>query len=105
MKLHIFLLSASAGAVLPTGCSMQATYQRVPTTGHFSGEPRMVAIAPDTFFFFQPKKDTSFAFTTHKKNDPALAEKKGRGNYRWANWTIRPEDMITDGASVPRQLW
>jgi Protein of unknown function (DUF1353) len=65
----------------------------------------MVAIAPDTFFFFQPENAQPFAFTTHKKEDLSLANKGGRGEYRRANWTIRPEEMITNGASVPRKLW
>jgi hypothetical protein len=94
-----------AASVVLTGCSAVATYQKAPSTGRFSGEPRMVAIAPDTFFFFQPDNAPSFTFTTHKKEDLALSNKRGRGEYRKANWTIRPEEMITNGASVPRKLW
>jgi hypothetical protein len=88
-----------------TGCSAQATYNRVPTTGRFSGEPRMVALAPNVFFFFQPKQDEKFAFTTHLPTDPASSEKSGRGKYRWSSFRIEPEEMITDGASIPRNLW
>jgi hypothetical protein len=76
-----------------TGCSTQSTYNRVPTTGRFSGEPRMVALAPNIFFFFQPKQDQKFAFTTHRPDDPALQEKGGRGKFRWANFRIQPEEM------------
>lgn len=86
-------------------CSFKATYDKVPATGRFSGEPRMVSIAPNTFFFFKPKKDEPFTFTTHAEGDPALNRKHGRGKYRKAGWRICPEDMITTGASVPRQLW
>jgi hypothetical protein len=97
-------LAIVAGSAL-IGCSAVATYQKTPSTGRFSGEPRMVAIAPDTFFFFQPENAQAFTFTTHKPGDPALANQGGRGQYRKANWTIRPEEMITNGASVPRNLW
>ena len=65
----------------------------------------MVALAPNIFFFFQPKQDQKFAFTTHRPDDPVLQEKGGRGKFRWANFRIQPEEMITDGASVPRNLW
>ncbi len=33
-----------------TACSTQATYKKVPVSGRFSGEPRKVAIAPNTFY-------------------------------------------------------
>jgi Protein of unknown function (DUF1353) len=104
IKSSLFPLAATVSMVL-SGCSTGATYKKAPSTGHFSGEPRMVAIAPDTFFFFQPDNDPPFTFTTHKKDDLALLNKGGRGDYRRANWTIRPEEMITNGASVPRNLW
>jgi hypothetical protein len=87
-----------------TSCSTQSTFNKVPSTGRFSGEPRMVAIAPNTFFFFQPRQDQRFAFTTHKR-DPALSSERGRGSYRKAEWRIEPGEMITTGASVPRNLW
>jgi hypothetical protein len=105
MKKYCVPALAGICCVYLGACSMQATYDRVPTTGRFSGEPRMVSIAPNTFFFFQPKKETAFSFTTHQANDPALKVKGGRGTYRLANWTIRPEEMITNGASVPRSVW
>jgi Protein of unknown function (DUF1353) len=104
IKPALLLFAAVAGFVL-TGCSAVATYQKAPSTGRFSGELRMVAIAPDTFFFFQPDNAQAFTFTTHKRGDAALANSGGRGQYRRANWTIRPEEMITNGASVPRNLW
>jgi len=53
----------------------------------------MVALAPNIFFFFQPKQDQKFAFTTHRPDDPALQEKGGRGKFRWANFRIQPEEM------------
>src|SRR5262249_1724058 len=93
------------GLLLFNACSAQSTYNRVPTTGHFSGEPRMVALAPNIFFFFQPKGDTKFAFTTHVRSDPTLQERGGRGRYRWPEFRIEPEEMITDGATIPRGLW
>ena len=62
MKTPMILIAACA--MWLAGCTMQATYRHAPTTGRFSGEPRMVAIAPNTFFFFQPNKDTPFTFTT-----------------------------------------
>jgi hypothetical protein len=96
-------LAASTACFL-TSCSIQSTYNKVPSTGRFSGEPRMVAIAPNTFFFFQPKEDERFAFTTHKR-DKALSLKGGRGKFRWPEWRIEPGEMITTGASVPRRLW
>ena len=103
---RLVLMSLSiVSPVFLTSCSTQSTYNRVPTTGRFSGEPRMVALAPNIFFFFQPKQDEKFAFTTHLPNDAALQEKGGRGRYRWSNFRIEPEEMITDGASVPRYLW
>lgn len=95
----------AAALALFSGCSSTATYRRVPTTGRFHGEPRMVALAPNTFFFFQPKHDAKFSFTTHLKDDPALGAKGGRGTYHKAGWKIEPGEMITSGASVPRQLW
>jgi hypothetical protein len=104
IKSFFFPLAAAVGVVL-TGCSTGATYLKAPSTGHFSGEPRMVAIAPNTFFFFQPDTDPPFTFTTHKKGDPDVARKGGRGNYAKEEWTIRPEEMITTGASIPRRLW
>lgn len=88
-----------------SGCSTGATYNKAPSTGRFSGEARMVAIAPNTFFFFQPDNDPPFTFTTHKRGDPSLATPKGRGRYLKENWTIQPEEMITTGASIPRRLW
>jgi hypothetical protein len=98
--------AAWASLAIFTSCSTQPTYDRVPTTGKFSGEPRMVAIAPNTFFFFQPKEDTKFAFTTHA-NVTGAGKAGGRGQYQqaYAHWTIVPEDMITTGASVPRRFW
>ncbi|MEP6671190.1 MAG: DUF1353 domain-containing protein [Chthoniobacter sp.] len=104
MKTRTLLPATGLGLLLLAGCSTQATFDKVPQTGRFSGEPRMVAMAPDTFFFFQPKKDPPFAFTTHRK-DEAVPANGGRGQYRLADWKIQPEDIITDGASVPRQLW
>ena len=86
-------------------CSMQSTYDRVPTTGRFSGEPRMVALAPNTFFFSQPEHGEKFSFTTHKRGDPHLEAKGGRGEYKWSEFRIEPEEMITSGASIPRKLW
>ena len=65
----------------------------------------MVSIAPNTFFFFQPKRDERFAFTTHKREDSAASLKSGRGSYRKPEWRIEPGEMITTGASVPRRLW
>jgi len=65
----------------------------------------MVALAPNIFFYFQPKNDAKFAFTTHVRNDPALQEKSGRGKYPWSTFRIEPEDMITNGANIPRSLW
>ena len=50
MKTPMILIAACA--MWLAGCTMQATYRHAPTTGRFSGEPRMVAIAPNTFFFF-----------------------------------------------------
>jgi Protein of unknown function (DUF1353) len=112
MKAHPVPISCVVGtvAILLVGCSAQSTFNKTPTTGKFSGEPRMVAIAPNTFFFFQPSEGDGkrFAFTTHKHvPDVNLGKKPGRGKYReeYANWTIEPEDMITTGASVPRKLW
>ena len=100
------LLSAgTALLVLLTSCSSQRTYDRVPTTGRFSGEPRMVALAPNTFFFFQPDHHEKFSFTTHQRNDPALKRQGGRGKYRRKEFRIVPEEMITSGASIPRSLW
>jgi len=104
MKPYFLLAATGLFLVLLTGCSTQATYDRAPKTGRFSGEPRMVAMAPDTFFFFQPKKDPPFAFTTHRR-DEVIPSNGGRGKYRIADWKIQPEDIVTDGASVPRQLW
>ena len=105
--LPIFCVIA-AGATLLGGCSAQSTFDKTPTTGKFSGEPRMVAIAPNTFFFFQPTEGDGrrFTFTTHK-HAHEIGRKPGRGQHRkeYANWTIEPEDMITTGASVPRKLW
>jgi hypothetical protein len=90
---------------LLAGCSTQNTYDRVPTTGRFSGEPRMVALAPNTFFFSQPEHGEKFSFTTHKRGDRHLEVKAGRGKYRWPEFRIEPEEMITNGASIPRNLW
>jgi hypothetical protein len=98
------LLAVSLLTLL-AGCSAQSTYDRVPTTGRFSGEPRMVALAPNTFFFSQPEDGEKFSFTTHKRGDPRLEVKGGRGQYRWSEFRIEPEEMITNGASIPRNLW
>jgi len=99
-------LLALAALLTLTACSTVATYERVPKTGRFSGEPRMVALAPNTFFFYQPKQDARFAFTTHRRDDEALAKKGGRGHYDYRKeWRIEPGEMITTGASVPRSLW
>jgi hypothetical protein len=95
---------AGTVAILLGGCSAQSTFDRTPKTGKFSGEPRMVAIAPNTFFFFQPTNSERFAFTTHK-SDSDLTETRGRGVYKKKEWKIIPQDMITTGASVPRNLW
>jgi hypothetical protein len=106
MKAHTFPFYCVVGtvAILLGGCSAQSTFDRTPTTGKFSGEPRMVAIAPNTFFFFQPTNSERFAFTTHK-SDSDLTETRGRGVYKKKDWKIIPQDMITTGASVPRNLW
>ena len=106
MSSHPIFRVFGASAILLAGCSTQSTYNKAPATGYFSGEPRMVAIAPNTFFFFQPERDQKFAFTTHRR-DPALKNEPGRGRYRdeLASWKIVPEDMITTGANVPRRLW
>lgn len=90
---------------LLASCSTQSTYDRVPTTGRFSGEPRMVALAPNTFFFSQPEHGEKFSFTTHQRGDPRLEVKGGRGKYQWPEFRIEPEEMITNGASIPRNLW
>ena len=90
--------------LLLAGCSTQATFDKAPKTGRFAGEPRMVAMAPDTFFFFQPKQDTRFSFTTHLKTEN-IPNNGGRGKYTQGGWKIEPEEIITDGASVPRQIW
>ena len=65
----------------------------------------MVALAPNTFFFFQPEHGEKFSFTTHKRGDPHLEVKGGRGKYQWPEFRIEPEEMITNGASIPRNLW
>jgi hypothetical protein len=69
----------------------------------------MVALAPNTFFFFQPEKKEKFSFTTHRRDDPALekpiANNGGRGAHRLSEFRIEPEEMITNGASIPRNLW
>ncbi len=112
MKARTFPITcvAVAVAILLGGCSAQSTFNKTPTTGKFSGEPRMVAIAPNTFFFFQPAAGDGkrFTFTTHEHVPKVdLGRTPGRGQYRekYAKWTIEPEDMITTGASVPRKLW
>jgi hypothetical protein len=101
----ILSLLAVSLLTLLAGCSAQSTYDRVPTTGRFSGEPRMVALAPNMFFFSQPEDGEKFSFTTHKRGDPRLEVKGGRGQYRWSEFRIEPEEMITNGASIPRNLW
>ncbi len=101
----ILLFFAPLLLALLASCSTQSTYDRVPTTGRFSGEPRMVALAPNTFFFFQPEHGEKFSFTTHKRGDPRLEVKGGRGKYQWPELRIEPEEMITNGASIPRNLW
>ena len=66
----------------------------------------MVPIAPNTFFFYQPKgKDTLFSYTTAPATAEGSTKKRGRGSYRWKSFKIIPEPMLTTGASVPRQLW
>ena len=66
----------------------------------------MVALAPNTFFLYHPKHDKPFSFTTHLKNDPNLQLKGGRGGYQYPKgWKIEPGEMVTTGASVPRNLW
>ncbi len=99
-----FLVLAFAVTLLAS-CSSQATFDRVPTTGRFSGEPRMVALAPNTFFFFQPEHNAKFAFTTHRNNDQVPQSTNGRGLFRHHDFRIEPEEMITNGASIPRKLW
>jgi hypothetical protein len=86
--------------------SCAATYTKAPEGGKFTGEPRMVPIAPNTFFFYQPKgKDVLFSYTTAPANAEESLRRRGRGSYRWKNFKIIPEPMLTTGASVPRQLW
>lgn len=87
-------------------CSCSATYKKAPLGGKFEGEPRMVAIAPNTFFFYQPKgKDVLFSYTTAPADQTDRSKMRGRGNYRLKSFKITPESMLTTGASVPRQLW
>ena len=99
----LILIITSCGTF--TACSSQATYRKAPVSGRFSGEPRMVAIAPNTFFFCQPEDSPPFSFTTHRHGDTPATGSAGRGTYRREAWTIIPEPMITNGASVPRNLW
>ncbi len=85
--------------------SCTSTLEKAPSSGKFNGEPRMVPIAPNTFFYYQPKgKDEPFTFTTAAKSD-STATQRGRGSYRLNSFTIQPEPMITTGASVPRGFW
>jgi hypothetical protein len=86
-------------------CSCSATYKNAPSAGKFEGEPRMVAIAPNTFFFYQPRNEDHFSYTTAPLDINAPNTRRGRGKYRLANLKITPEPMLTTGASIPRSLW
>ena len=87
--------------------SCQSTLQKAPTGGKFQGEPRMVSVAPNTFFFYQAQDAPAFTFTTAKEAPADSTRKRGRGKYgpHLRGLTIRPEAMLTTGASTPRWLW
>ena len=87
------------------GCNSAATYKKAPVTGRFDGDPLMVPLGPNTFFFHRPDAGVErFSFTTHKRSE--VVNSAGRGAYRLAEWKIVPEEMITTGASIPRSfIW
>lgn len=63
--------------------------------GSFSGEPQVVPVAPNLFWFYQPAdKSQRFRFTTYQHSP-----------YGEGKWVIEPESMFFDGSSVPRGFW
>jgi hypothetical protein len=64
--------------------------------GYFRGEPRIIPLGPNLFWFYQPDDPKEqFSFTTSIHSPYSDAE----------TWTIVPKSMIFDGATVPRVLW
>jgi hypothetical protein len=91
--------------VMLAGCSAKATFQKAPVTGQFHHDPHLAWIAPNTFLFYQAPDEAPFSFTTHLRKEIVDPSAPGRGKYRWAEKTITPGTMITDGSSVPRNFW
>jgi hypothetical protein len=86
-------------ALLTAAClSSCRTYHHTSAGGRFHGEPRMVPVTPNTFFFYRPKDkdDVLFSFEPGEQS-------RFRG--RFAGNKITPDAMLTTGASVPRSLW
>jgi hypothetical protein len=68
--------------------------------GYFTGEPRIIPLGPHLFWFFQPTNPSEqFSFTTFQ-HSPYGQDTNGD-----QKWTIVPQSMLFDGASVPRFLW
>lgn len=68
--------------------------------GFFTGEPRIIPLGPHLFWFYQPSDPREqFSFTTYQHSPYG---KDANGNEKW---TIVPQSMLFDGASVPRFLW
>ncbi|MCB1228209.1 MAG: DUF1353 domain-containing protein [Verrucomicrobiales bacterium] len=73
--------------------------------GYFTGEPRLIPIASNLFWFYQPlDPKEQFAFVSYM-HDPDC-ECAGKCDVRQRKpWKIVPQSMIFDGASVPRVAW
>lgn len=96
MKIKILL--PNVFLLLAVCLSSCRTYSHTSAGGRFHGEPRMVPVTPNTFFFYRPKDkdDVLFSFEPGEKS-------RFRG--RFAGDRITPDAMLTTGASVPRSLW